>query len=140
MGGRDCCVCDGTTDRETTTGQPACACVVVGVVRDLRPPSFTPFSSLPCIPPGLFPVDADQFELLRDSLGKLKLNDAAISFEVRPRPPTHYLTHSLRHSGTYWGRARFPCQERKGCMIEGGAPTIPRIHNPIPSSLQRLTE
>lgn len=33
--------------------------------------------------PGLFPVDADQFEVLRDSLGKLKLNDAAIAYEVR---------------------------------------------------------
>ncbi len=31
-------------------------------------------------------MDADQFELLRESLGKLKLNDAAISFEVS-RPP-----------------------------------------------------
>ena len=30
---------------------------------------------------GLFPTEADQYELLRDSLGKLKLNDAALSFE-----------------------------------------------------------
>lgn len=30
---------------------------------------------------GLFPVDADQFETLRESLGKLKLSDAALSFE-----------------------------------------------------------
>lgn len=30
---------------------------------------------------GLFPCEADQFDTLRESLGKLKLNDAAISFE-----------------------------------------------------------
>lgn len=35
----------------------------------------------PTVFAGLFPVDADQFEVLRESLGKLKLSDAAISFE-----------------------------------------------------------
>jgi GTP-binding protein LepA len=30
---------------------------------------------------GLFPVDADQYEGLRESLGKLRLNDAALSYE-----------------------------------------------------------
>jgi GTP-binding protein LepA len=35
---------------------------------------------------GLFPVDANDFEKLRDSIGKLRLNDASFSFETRPRP------------------------------------------------------
>jgi len=31
---------------------------------------------------GLFPTDADQYESLREALGRLKLNDAALSFEA----------------------------------------------------------
>ena len=30
---------------------------------------------------GLFPVDSDQFENLRDALGKLQMNDASLKFE-----------------------------------------------------------
>ena len=37
--------------------------------------------SVPMVYCGLFPVDADQYEGLRESLGKLRLNDAALSYE-----------------------------------------------------------
>lgn len=37
--------------------------------------------SIPMVYCGLFPIDADQYENLRDSLGKLSLNDASLSYE-----------------------------------------------------------
>ena len=43
-------------------------------------PGFKP--SVPVVWCGLFPVDADDFEHLRDSLAKLRLNDASFHFEA----------------------------------------------------------
>jgi GTP-binding protein LepA len=42
-------------------------------------PGFKP--SIPVVWCGLFPVDADDFEKLRDSLAKLRLNDASFHYE-----------------------------------------------------------
>jgi len=55
------------------------------VTLDRRPAStalagFKP--SIPVVWCGLFPIDADDFEKLRDSLGKLRLNDASFHFEA----------------------------------------------------------
>ena len=43
-------------------------------------PGFRP--AQPVVFCGIFPVDAAQFEDLRDAMGKLRLNDASFSFEV----------------------------------------------------------
>ena len=62
----DCNVGDTITDDRT----PAAAAL----------PGFKP--SIPVVWCGLFPVDADDFEHLRDSLGKLRLNDASFHYEA----------------------------------------------------------
>ncbi|GAB0119888.1 translation elongation factor 4 [Acidisoma sp. 7E03] len=55
------------------------------ITDDRRPaaealPGFKP--SVPVVWCGLFPVDADDFEKLRDSLAKLRLNDASFHYEA----------------------------------------------------------
>jgi GTP-binding protein LepA len=62
----DCDVGDTITDDR----RPAAAAL----------PGFKP--SIPVVWCGLFPVDADDFEKLRDSLGKLRLNDASFHYEA----------------------------------------------------------
>ena len=61
----DCSVGDTITDDRT----PATEAL----------PGFKP--SIPVVWCGLYPVDADDFEKLRDSLGKLRLNDASFHYE-----------------------------------------------------------
>ena len=61
-------------------------CNVGDTITDDRNPAtealagFKP--SVPVVWCGLFPVDADDFEHLRDSLGKLRLNDASFHYEA----------------------------------------------------------
>jgi GTP-binding protein LepA len=55
------------------------------ITEDRRPaehalPGFKP--SIPVVWCGLYPMDADDFEKLRDSLGKLRLNDASFHYEA----------------------------------------------------------
>src|SRR5262252_3636577 len=61
----DCSVGDTITDDRTPAAAPL--------------PGFKP--SVPVVWCGLYPVDADDFEKLRDSLAKLRLNDASFHYE-----------------------------------------------------------
>src|SRR6476659_7956823 len=55
-------------------------------ITDAKRPTATPLPGFKEVQPvvfcGLFPVDANDFEKLRDSLYKLRLNDASFSFEM----------------------------------------------------------
>ena len=61
-------------------------CNVGDTITDDRNPSSTALPgfkpSIPVVWCGLFPVDADDFEKLRESLGKLRLNDASFHYEA----------------------------------------------------------
>lgn len=61
----DCKVGDTITDEKNPTAEPL--------------PGFKP--NLPVVFCGLYPIDASDFERLRDSLGKLRLNDASFEYE-----------------------------------------------------------
>ncbi|BDY12525.1 translation elongation factor 4 [Hydrogenimonas cancrithermarum] len=61
----DVAVGDTITDAKHPTKEP------VGGFKEVRPFVFA----------GLYPIDTDKFEELRDALDKLKLNDASISYE-----------------------------------------------------------
>ena len=62
----DCKVGDTLTDDRNPAAEPL--------------PGFKP--SVPVVWCGLYPVDADDFEKLRDSLAKLRLNDASFHYEA----------------------------------------------------------
>ncbi|MFT8778096.1 MAG: translation elongation factor 4, partial [Gluconacetobacter liquefaciens] len=61
-------------------------CNVGDTLTDDRRPAETPLAgfkpSIPVVWCGLYPVDADDFEKLRDSLAKLRLNDASFHYEA----------------------------------------------------------
>ncbi len=61
-------------------------CSVGDTITNDRKPTDKPLAgfkpSLPVVFCGLFPADAAEFEVLRDSLAKLRLNDASFEFET----------------------------------------------------------
>jgi len=61
-------------------------CNIGDTVTDDRNPCETPLPgfkpSLPVVFCGLYPVDTSDFETLKDSLGKLRLNDASFEYEM----------------------------------------------------------
>jgi len=61
-------------------------CKIGDTLTDDRKPAAEPLSGFkptqPVVFCGLFPVDAADFEMLRDSLGKLALNDASFQYEA----------------------------------------------------------
>ncbi|GBQ89641.1 GTP-binding protein LepA [Acetobacter nitrogenifigens DSM 23921 = NBRC 105050] len=61
-------------------------CNVGDTITDDRKPADEPLAgfkpSIPVVWCGLFPVNADDFEKLRDSLAKLRLNDASFHYEA----------------------------------------------------------
>ena len=61
-------------------------CNIGDTITDDRIPAAAPLAgfkpSVPVVWCGLFPVDADDFEHLRDSLGKLRLNDSSFHYEA----------------------------------------------------------
>ena len=60
---------DARSGETVTTAAKGATCALEGY-RDPKPMVFS----------GLFPIDGDDFENLRDALGKLKLNDASITY------------------------------------------------------------
>src|SRR3546814_1292996 len=62
-------------------------------ITDAKRPTAAPLPGFkeaqPVVFCGLFPVDANDFEKLRESMYKLRLNDASFSFEMETRSEEH---------------------------------------------------
>ena len=70
---------------------------------------------MPAVYCGLFPTDAEQFEPLREALGRLQLNDAALQFEPEVSNTQLYAEH-LDHA------AQRTCTSAKccfSCLVKG---------------------
>ena len=69
-------------------------CKVGDTITDDRNPTLKPFPgfkpSQPVVFCGMFPVDSDDFEHLRDSMVKLALNDSSFSYEPEVSPALGY--------------------------------------------------
>ena len=70
----DCKVGDTITDERNPTTEPL--------------PGFKP--SQPVVFCGMFPVDSDEYEHMRDSMVKLALNDSSFSYEPEVSPALGY--------------------------------------------------
>ena len=70
----DCKVGDTITDEKISTSEPL--------------PGFKP--SQPVVFCGMFPVDSDEYEHMRDSMVKLALNDSSFSYEPEVSPALGY--------------------------------------------------
>jgi GTP-binding protein LepA len=64
-------------------------------------PGFKP--SVPVVFCGLFPVDSNDYEPLRESLAKLALNDASFLYEAESSPPGAGVRPQSDHHGTFGG-------------------------------------
>src|SRR5688572_31899829 len=89
-------------------------------------PYTTLFRSVFC---GLFPVDAADFEKLRESIARLRLNDASFSFEMESSAALGFGFRSEEHTSELQSQSNLVCRlllEKKKKKIRK---TTTRIQN-----------
>jgi len=79
-------------------------------ITDAKRPTAAPLPGFKEVQPvvfcGLFPVDAADFEKLRDSLYKLRLNDASFSFETESSAPWASASAAASSASSTWRSSR----------------------------------